>query len=463
MSSLLPQYCQLDTEEGKSGCKWTRYGRRTALVNSSTTDKTNNGNIRSAPGEFHASLATDIDISVASTDHAAIFHFDYSKAIQRGSWPPTKRVNQRQQQQDRESSEVQEEHTKRANNLEPVLVFDYTTDLQNSGRSPPNRLDISSFTVPPSKDVAAAIAVTRIQSVATFAPSFGVGTFQVYTCVDVPFVKSSGVYQDSNSVPGITGLTNVSGEAGVILTLDQDGISSAPYNGVLPVRMGISWTSTDAACRYASSEIPTFPSPTALSTTAVSTRQRWNDLLSETLSISHQGVTPDDLKLFYSSLYRSFLSPNNVTGDNPRFATNKPSYDSLYCIWDSARTIHPLWALLAPRAQGEVIEAIVEIQKHEGWLPDCRMSTNQGFTQGGSNAEMMLSDSYVKSILADDKSFWESALQAMLKDARVEPPSWGLVGQVVLQPELNSVTYLAEIGVRLPPLLRCRVERLPEP
>ena len=410
MSSLLPQYCQLDTEEQDSGCKWTRYARRTNITHSS---------VKSAPGEFHVSLLSGIDVSMAASDHAAVFHSDFSPAIRRGTW---------QARSQPASGDADNDNVKRANNMEPVLVFDYMTDLQNSGRAPNNTLRTSSFVLPATSHAAAA-EVTRIESSATFAPSFGVGSFKVYTCLDVPLVRAFGIYQDSESMPEASELIDVYGEAGVILSLDQDRLMSGPFNGVLPVRMGISWTSTAAACNYAAAEIPAFPSTRALSATAANTRSRWNTLLSETLSISHEGVTRDDLTLFYSSLYRSFLSPNNVTGDNPRFETDKPSFDSLYCIWDSARTIHPLWALLAPRAQAEVVEAIVEIQKHEGWLPDCRMSTNKGFTQGGSNAEMMLSDSYVKGILSSNTAFWEDALTAMLQDAQVEPPSWGLVGR----------------------------------
>lgn len=405
MSSLLPQHCQLDTSELESSCKWRRHARRTNITHSSA---------RSAPGEFQVSLHTGIDVSMAASDHAAIYNFDFSNAIQRGSWPPP--------------PSPQPAKARRANNLEPLLVFDYMTDLQNSGGAPNNTLTTSSFTIPATQH-SAATEVTRIETSASFAPSFGVGRFTVYTCLDVPLVRSLGIYQDDTSTPDAAQLTDIYGEAGVLLSLDQDLLTAAPFHGILPARMGISWTSTQAACNYATVEIPSFPSTGSLSTVAAQTRSKWNHLLGDTLSISHHGVTQDDLKLFYSSLYRSFLSPNNVTGDNPRFETSKPSYDSLYCIWDSARTVHPLWTLLAPHVQAEVLQAIVEIQKQEGWLPDCRMSTNQGFTQGGSNAEMMLSDSYVKGVLSSDTVFWEDALRAMLKDAEVEPASWGLVGR----------------------------------
>lgn len=397
MSSLLPQYCQLNTEESDSSCKWTRYERRAALVNASAGVEW--GRLKSAPGEFSASLSTGIDVAFAAAGRSAVFEFDFTEAIRRGSWG--------------------EGLGRRADNIDPVLVYDYTTDLQGSGRAPPNSLRISS----------AASGMTRIETSATFLPSFGVGNFTVYTCLDVPLVRSFGTYQGSMSTPGITKLTNTYGEAGAILTLNQDALSSSPYNGVLPARMGISWVSTAAACRFATEEIPSFPLPSALSQVAAQTRAKWNTLLGSSLSISHTGLSEETLTLFYTSLYRTFLSPNNVTGDNPRWSSSKPSFDSLYCIWDSARTIHPLWALLAPQAQGEVVEAIVEVQKQEGWLPDCRMSTNQGYTQGGSNAEMLLSDSFLKSIHHNNTQLWEDALQAMLKDAQIEPPSWGLVGR----------------------------------
>ncbi|KAJ9475898.1 Glycosyl hydrolase [Pseudozyma hubeiensis] len=405
MSSLLPQYCQLDTNEATSGCKWTRYARRADIKHSS---------VRSAPGEFHFSLLSGIDVSMAASDHAAVYNIDFSDAIERGSWMSSRSAT--------------EEPSKRANNLEPVLVFDYMTDLQNSGRAPNNSLTTSSFIIPATSD-SSATEVTRIETSATFSPSFGVGQFTVYTCLDVPLVRAMGTYEMDKSSPDPKDLNDIYGEAGVILTIDQERLSSTPYAGTLPVRMGISWTSTRAACNYASSEIPTFPSTKSLSTIAAATRSKWNALLSDTLTISHDGLTPDDLTLLYSSLYRTFLSPNNVTGDNPRYSTTEPSYDSLYCIWDSARTVHPLWTLLAPRVQTEVVRSVVEIYRKEGWLPDCRMSTLQGFTQGGSNAEMLLSDSFVKGILRGNRGFWEEALEGMLKDAQVEPPSWGLVGR----------------------------------
>ena len=85
---------------------------------------------------------------------------------------------------------------------------------------------------------------------------------------------------------------------------------------------------------------------------------------------------------------------------------------------DSFRDVHPLWAITSPIAQAQVVRALIDIYRHTGWLPDCRMSLDKGFTQGGSNADTLLSDSFVKGIMTGID--WETGLEAIIKDATVE-------------------------------------------
>jgi putative alpha-1,2-mannosidase len=63
--------------------------------------------------------------------------------------------------------------------------------------------------------------------------------------------------------------------------------------------------------------------------------------------------------------------------------------------------------------------SLVNIYKHEGWVPDARSSNANGETQGGSNADNVLADAYVKGVNID----WNTAYQAMKKDASVTPPN----------------------------------------
>lgn len=64
---------------------------------------------------------------------------------------------------------------------------------------------------------------------------------------------------------------------------------------------------------------------------------------------------------------------------------------------------------------------------HEGWLPDCRMSLCKGFTQGGSNADNILADVYIKGIT--EGIDWDLGYEAVVKDAEVEPYDWSSEGR----------------------------------
>jgi putative alpha-1,2-mannosidase len=55
------------------------------------------------------------------------------------------------------------------------------------------------------------------------------------------------------------------------------------------------------------------------------------------------------------------------------------------------------------------------------------MSFCKGYTQGGSNADTLLADSYVKGIRTGIN--WTDGLQAMLDDAEITPPAWNYEGR----------------------------------
>ncbi|KAJ6464738.1 glycosyl hydrolase family 92-domain-containing protein [Mycena vitilis] len=254
------------------------------------------------------------------------------------------------------------------------------------------------------------------------------GTGPAGVLLSFPVSSSSSNAAHAPPSKGTTGTEGVGGES------------------TLEVRIGVSWTSTEKACAYAEEEVPEFGNEgkegeEAFERVKRDARAKWNSVLN-TISVSPPPTPPArpstptkspnaTLELFWTSLYRAYIAPTNVTGDNPLWDDEEEGggggegyWDSFYCIWDTFRTVHPLYALTAPRAQAEILRAVLGIYKHTGWLPDCRMSTNKGFTQGGSNADSLLSDGYVKGIgLGPSYSQhgqsidWDTALVAMLKDA----------------------------------------------
>lgn len=69
----------------------------------------------------------------------------------------------------------------------------------------------------------------------------------------------------------------------------------------------------------------------------------------------------------------------------------------------------------------EFIRSLVDIWRHEGFMPDARSSFFNGATQGGSNADNVLADAYVKGVRGSIN--WDDAYAAMVTDAETVPPN----------------------------------------
>ncbi|KAF8173185.1 glycosyl hydrolase family 92-domain-containing protein [Mycena galopus ATCC 62051] len=253
---------------------------------------------------------------------------------------------------------------------------------------------------------------TRATGSGTFIPSFGQSYYTLYFCFDASAAFVQAKYYSTAGGMQYTDLEETapfdttiprSAAAGVLMGFPPGSAQT------LSARMGISWTSIEQACAYAEQEIPDISAFDAVHAAA---RAKWNDVLG-TIEVDSTGVSADTQELFWSSLYRTYIAPTNITGDNPF----EPYWDSFYCIWDTFRVVHPLYAITAPVAQAEIIRALIDIYRNAGWLPDCRMSMDKGFTQGGSNADSLLADSYIKGIKAGID--WEAGFEAMVKDATV--------------------------------------------
>ena len=142
-------------------------------------------------------------------------------------------------------------------------------------------------------------------------------------------------------------------------------------------------------------------------------RNTWEGLLSR---IQVEG-TDTQKRMFYTALYHTMLMPVDKTGENPRWE-DAPYYDDYYAIWDTYRTSSPLITLLDPQREASIINSLLNIYRHERYMPDARSGDCSGRTQGGSNAEVMIADAFVKKLDGIDYFY---ALEAMLKDGEIDP------------------------------------------
>ena len=192
---------------------------------------------------------------------------------------------------------------------------------------------------------------------------------------------------------------------GAVFTFDEQNISST---------VGISFISSTKACSFADDELPI---NTSLQTITNATQESWN---SQVLSkITTTETNQDSLTLLYSALYGMHLLPSNRTGENPHWESSEPYYDDLFTLWDLFRCNTALMHILQPVAYEEQIRSMIDVWRHDGYLPDARSSNYNGRIQGGTNADNILADAYVKGVRGAIN--WNEGYEAMLKDAEVQP------------------------------------------
>ncbi|KQX00929.1 GH92 family glycosyl hydrolase [Flavobacterium sp. Root420] len=178
------------------------------------------------------------------------------------------------------------------------------------------------------------------------------------------------------------------------------------------IKIGISFLSELKAKNNIEVEIPHWNFNTVL----VELETKWEQLLSR-IKLS-EDTSDSYKKMFYTGLYHTMIMPVDRTGENPLWTNDEPYYDDFYCIWDTFRSSTPLITLIDSKRQVEIVNALLNIYKREGYLPEGRSGNDNGRTQGGSNASVVLADAFVKNLKGID---YELALQAMLKDATVPP------------------------------------------
>jgi predicted alpha-1,2-mannosidase len=179
----------------------------------------------------------------------------------------------------------------------------------------------------------------------------------------------------------------------------------------LVVKVGISFISIEKAKQNLESEAgeKTFDEVVAYN------KNQWNTQLSK---IEVEGGTEDQRKMFYTGLYHVMLMPSDRTGENPLWKSDAPYYDDYYAIWDTYRTSNPLLTLISAQRETDLINSLIDIYKHEGYMPDARAGNYSGLTQGGSNADVLIADAYAKGLKGID---YEEAYKAMIKNAEVQP------------------------------------------
>jgi predicted alpha-1,2-mannosidase len=208
-------------------------------------------------------------------------------------------------------------------------------------------------------------------------------------------------------------------------TISQDGCSAVSGTGRLggvftfadksvQSRVGVSFISTSQACNNLDAEISR---DTKVETLIENAKTKWNREVFSKIQVASSNDS--NLQLLYGSLYGMFLLPSNRTGENPGWNSTEPYYDDVFTLWDTHRCHTPLFQVVQPEAYEEFIRSLIDIWRHDGFMPDARSSNFNGRVQGGSNADNVLADAFVKGVRGEIN--WDDGFAAMQTDAEVVP------------------------------------------
>lgn len=126
----------------------------------------------------------------------------------------------------------------------------------------------------------------------------------------------------------------------------------------------------------------------------------WNETLSK---IEIKGGATKDRKIFYTSLYHSFLMPRDRTEDNPWWDSNAPHLDDHYCVWDTWRTKYPLMVLINESFVSKTINSFIDrFANNQLCRPTFTSALDSKNKQGGDDVDNIISDAIAKGVKGFD-------------------------------------------------------------
>lgn len=125
----------------------------------------------------------------------------------------------------------------------------------------------------------------------------------------------------------------------------------------------------------------------------------------ERLSSIKVGTSGENVKtIFYTALYHSMIMPTDYTDVNGEYlgfdkkvhTAQGYTYRSDMSLWDTCRTTHSLYTLIAHDIQNDCLNSLVEMAKTGGSLPRWPMGAGYSGSMLGDPANIVITESYLK-------------------------------------------------------------------
>ena len=196
-------------------------------------------------------------------------------------------------------------------------------------------------------------------------------------------------------------------------------------NVVLETKVAISAVDIKGARHNLAQEIPGWD----FAAIKAAASEQWNRYLD---AVQIQG-TPKQKRIFYTALYHTLVTPNNIADVDGRYrgvnnkvhASKDNTYYSTLSLWDTHRAVHPLYTILWPERDREMVETMLAHFDAQGYLPMWTLWGHENNCMIGNPAIPVIADAYLKGVCTNDA---EHAFTAMKISSTVNHPKsrWDL-------------------------------------
>lgn len=170
------------------------------------------------------------------------------------------------------------------------------------------------------------------------------------------------------------------------------------------LRYGVSFISEEQAEKNLRREIKNYN----LEAVASRGRAQWNEVLGR---IRVEGSSEADKTVFYTSLYRCFERPVNISEDGRYFSAfdgelhqDKTAFYTDDWIWDTYRATHPLRILIDRQTESDIINSFIRMaeQMDRFWLPTFPEITGDSRRMNSNHGVVTIADAYAKGLRTFD-------------------------------------------------------------
>lgn len=219
-----------------------------------------------------------------------------------------------------------------------------------------------------------------------------------------------------------SGTANVTGtKVGLVLDFDLEA-----NPGPLEVQVGISLVSVANARANLEAEMQDFD----FDRTAAATVRAWEPI---TQAIVFEGAGPEAEAMREAALVHAFLMPTIVSDANGEYRSfaggttkraSTPVVSDL-SLWDTYRTLHPLYALIAPERAASAVTSLLAMHDDLGFFPKWPIGTGESGVMIGSSADTVIADAYLRGVRGFDAAKAYEALRELALGEAAPPPRRG--------------------------------------